>query len=328
MGTSTSTELAIRTRGVSKRYGSFWAVRDLDLEVPAGEIFALLGPNGAGKTTAVEILQGFRARTGGEVSVLGVDPARADAAWRARVGVVPQSTGAFNDLTVAETLTHFAGFYPAPSPVGEVLDVVGLTEQRDRRCSVMSGGQKRRLDVALGIIGDPELVFLDEPTTGLDPVGRRQTWGLVRALAERGRTVVLTTHYLDEAEALADRAGIIVRGVLAEIGTVADLGGRSEQPTGVRLRRTGTLSDASLPPLPDGTTVDVDEVRAGGTVELSTTAPTAVLAALLAWAAAAAVPELDGLNVRAPTLEDAYLALISDDAEPGPADGDLAEDAA
>lgn len=331
MGAATTSEPAIRTRGVSKRYGSSWAVRDLDLQVEVGEIFALLGPNGAGKTTVVEILQGFRARTGGEASVLGVDPARADAAWRTRVGVVPQSTGAFDDLSVAETLTHFAGFYPAPSPVGEVLEVVGLTEQRGRRCSVMSGGQKRRLDVALGVIGNPDLVFLDEPTTGLDPVGRRQTWDLVRALAERGRTVVLTTHYLDEAEALADRAGIIVRGILAGVGTVTELvamDGRSTRPTGVRFQRTGALCGAPLPLLPAGTTVDLDEVRPGGTVQLSTTAPSASLAALLAWAAAAAVPELAGLDVRAPTLEDAYLALVGDGTQPGTADPDPEQDAA
>ena len=313
MRTSTTTDQVIRTRRLSKRFGTSWAVRDLDLEVSRGEVFALLGPNGAGKTTAVEILEGFRSRSGGEASVLGVDPARADAAWRVKVGVVPQTTGAFDNLTVAETVAHFASFYPAPLRTDEAISVVGLDEQRRTKCSDMSGGQKRKLDVALGIIGDPELIFLDEPTTGLDPVARRQTWDLVRALTSRGRTTVLTTHYLEEAEQLADRAGIIVRGRLVEIGAVTDLGERSSAPSEVRFRRTGALSTAALPPLPTATSTQLDEVRPNGAVVLRTKTPTAVLATLVSWASAAGVAELHELNVRAPTLEDVYLTMIEDD---------------
>lgn len=307
-------EYAIRTHGMGKRYGSIHAVRELDLEVYRGEVYALLGPNGAGKTTSVEILEGFRSRTSGKAEVLGVDPANADAAWRARVGVVPQTTGAFDDLTVSEIVRHFASFYPAPLRPEEAIDLVGLREKARTKCADMSGGQKRRLDVALGIIGDPELIFLDEPTTGLDPVARRQAWDLVRMLAERGKTTVLTTHYLDEAEQLADRAGIIVRGTLVGVGTVADLGGRSTAASEVRFVRTGRLAGAALPPLP-GSTVCRDEAHEGGTVTLSTKTPTAAVATLTAWASAAEVAELHGLNVHPPTLEDIYLDLIADNAD-------------
>ena len=311
---ASAVDYAIRTRGLSMRYGSMWAVRDLELDVYRGEVYALLGPNGAGKTTSVEILEGFRKRTVGEASVLGVDPAQADARWRARVGVVPQSTGAFDDLTVAEIVGHFAGFYPAPLRPEDAIEVVGLGEQRDTRCVDMSGGQKRRLDVALGIVGDPELIFLDEPTTGLDPVARRQAWDLVRALATRGKTVVLTTHYLDEAEELADRAGIIARGTLVEVGTITELGGRSVAATQVSFQRTGSLAALALPPLPVGTEVGLDESHANGTIMLRTKTPTAVLAALTSWAAAVGVEELDGLRVQAPSLEDVYLSMIRDGA--------------
>ncbi len=183
------------------------AVRGIDLDVHKGEVFALLGPNGAGKTTTVEILEGIRSRSAGDVQVLGSDPAQDRRSWRARIGVVPQSTGVYLDLTVGEVIGHFAAFYPAPLPVAQVLDMVGLTEQRKKQTVALSGGQQRRLDVAVGVIGDPELIFLDEPTTGLDPVARREAWDLVRYFADRGKTTVLTTHYLDEAEALAQRAG-------------------------------------------------------------------------------------------------------------------------
>jgi ABC-2 type transport system ATP-binding protein len=190
---------------VRKSYGELEAVAGIDLEVSRGEVFAMLGPNGAGKTTTVEILEGYRLRNGGEVEVLGEDPARAGAAWRAQIGIVPQGTGAFEVLTVAELVHHFSHFYEHALDPDETIELVGLTEKRDSRLSTLSGGQQRRVDLALGIVGDPELVFLDEPTTGLDPQARRQVWALVERMTGFGKTVLLTTHYLDEAEALADR---------------------------------------------------------------------------------------------------------------------------
>ncbi len=219
-------------RDLRKRYGRRWALRGIDLEVEQGEILTLLGPNGAGKTTTVEILEGVRRRSGGEVAVLGQDPARDSRGLRARVGVVPQSTGAFLDLTPREVVSHFAVFYPAPLPVDHVMEIVGLASERDVQSSSLSGGQRRRLDIALGVIGDPELLFLDEPTTGLDPQARRATWEMIGRFAERGKTIVLTTHYLDEAEALADRAAVIIGGRIVKIGPVGELGdGVTTPPT-------------------------------------------------------------------------------------------------
>ncbi len=195
----------VRVRGLTKSYAGQPAVTGVDLDIAAGEIFALLGPNGAGKTTTVEILEGFRDRDGGEVSVLGHDPARPDRGWRARLGIVLQSTGETGELTVSELVRHFAGFYPRPRDPDEVIEMVGLTAKSGSRAGSLSGGQRRRLDVALGIVGDPELLFLDEPTTGFDPQARRTFWDLLRRLREGGTTMLLTTHYLDEAEHLADR---------------------------------------------------------------------------------------------------------------------------
>jgi ABC-2 type transport system ATP-binding protein len=227
------TVTAIRARELRKTYQdgerrSVAALDGVDLDVRVGEIFALLGPNGAGKTTATEIFEGFRERDqgSGELSVLGTDPGRADAAWRQRIGIVLQEAGGFDLLSVEEVLRNFAGYYRAPRPVDEVLAAVGLTEKRRSRAGLLSGGQRRRLDVALGILGDPDLLFLDEPTTGFDPEVRRQFWDLVQGLRASGTTILLTTHYLDEAEQLADRVGVINRGRMVDVDTPAGLGGR------------------------------------------------------------------------------------------------------
>ena len=213
-----------------KKYGQTQAVNGLDLEIEQGEIFALLGPNGAGKTTTVEILEGFRHRDSGDVKVLGFDPATkgsAGQAWRDRIGIVLQSTQDAGDLTVYESVSHFATYYKNPKDAREVIELVGLTEKSDALGRTLSGGQRRRLDVALGIIGSPELIFLDEPTTGFDPEARRAFWNLIRRLRDEGATIVLTTHYLDEAEALADRVAVIIRGQIVEIAPPAELGGRA-----------------------------------------------------------------------------------------------------
>ncbi|PKW09360.1 ABC-2 type transport system ATP-binding protein [Streptomyces sp. 1222.5] len=297
----------VSVRGLSKQYGEVHAVRDLNLDIHQGEVFALLGPNGAGKTTTVDILTGVQRRTGGEVRVLGHDPAEDPREWRAKIGVVPQTTGAYADLTVREVVAHFAAMYPAPLPVGEVLDMVGLGGHHTKQAAALSGGQQRRLDVAVGVIGDPELIFLDEPTTGLDPVARREAWELVRYFADRGRTTVLTTHYLDEAEELAQRAGVVIGGRLVECGPLASLGGRDTTPANVTFRRCALLADLDLPALPPGTEV-VPGVA--GTLTLRTPVPSQVLGVLLAWAREAGVTELAELRVHRPTLEEIYLNLI------------------
>jgi len=230
---------AIEVRGLRKTYKGHEAVRGIDLTVTRGEVFALLGPNGAGKTTTVEILEGHRKRTGGAVTVLGDDPGTAGRAWRARIGVVLQDTDDAADLTVTEMVKHIAGLYADPRPVAEVIDLVGLTEKRDSRIQALSGGQRRRVDVALGIVGRPELVFLDEPTTGFDPAARRQFWDLIRALAAEGTTILLTTHYLEEAEALADRLAVLAGGQIVAEGTPATLGGRAQAGAKVAWRENG-----------------------------------------------------------------------------------------
>jgi ABC-2 type transport system ATP-binding protein len=276
-------ETAISVRGLRKWYGGRPAVDGLDLDVRRGEVFALLGPNGAGKTTTVEILEGFRRRDGGEVRVLGVDPEREDPAWRARIGIVLQGTGEFDELTVSEVVTHFANFYPTPDDPAEVIARVGLADKARSRTHSLSGGQKRRLDVALGIIGRPELLFLDEPTTGFDPEARREFWELIRNLADSGTTILLTTHYLDEAEALADRVGVIARGRLVEVAPPDQLGGRDTTLATVSWRT------------PDGTVERVESAT-----------PTAVVSEL----AARFGGEVPGLTVTRPTLEDIYLRMI------------------
>ncbi len=292
---------AISVRGLRKSYGSLDAVRGVDIEIEEGEVFALLGPNGAGKTTTVEILEGHRRRDAGEVSVLGHDPARADRAFFQRIGIVLQSTGVNQYLTVGEIVEQFRGFYPRSRPLDEILELVGLTEKRDERVRRLSGGQQRRLDVAIGLAGDPDLLFLDEPTTGFDPAARRGAWEMVRGLKELGKTILLTTHYMDEAQALADRVAIIAAGRIVAEGPPSTLTGRSRRVTLIRFRLP-----PKAPALPRAIKAMATESAAG--FEIRTERPTATLHELTGWAIAKKVP-LDGLEVARPTLEDVYLEL-------------------
>jgi ABC-2 type transport system ATP-binding protein len=296
----------IEVSGLVKRYGSKEVVQSLDLEVRAGEVFAMLGPNGAGKTTTVEILQGLRLRTAGQVSVLGIDPEDWPRWWRDRVGIVPQSTGAFDDLRVREVVAHFAHFYAKPLPVAEVIELVGLEEKADAPCRELSGGQKRRVDVALAIVGDPELIFLDEPTTGLDPEVRREAWGLIESFRARGKTTLLTTHYLDEAEALADRVGIVAAGRIVATGDPASIGGRDASQSVISFTRTGSLAQSSLPDLGPGCEVATETSR----VVVTSPRPSATVVHLVEWARALGVDELPSLSVHHPTLEDTYFRLL------------------
>ncbi|HEY5475822.1 MAG TPA: ABC transporter ATP-binding protein [Tepidiformaceae bacterium] len=293
----------IRVSGLRKSYGELEALAGVDLDIEAGEVFSLLGPNGAGKTTLVEILEGYRKRTSGEATVLGIDPGDGDRRWRARVGIVLQNSTAFDMLTVEEIVSHFATFYPDPLEPRQVIDMVGLGDKRTSRCIALSGGQKRRVEVALGIVGNPELIFLDEPTTGLDPMGRRQLWEVVRQFTALKKTVVLTTHYLDEAEALADRVGVMMAGKLAAVAPPHEIGGRERALARVTFIQEGKLAGQALPAIP-GITVD------GEVVTLSTEAPTAAVVALEAWAGALGAAELPGLSVTRPSLEDVYLAMV------------------
>ncbi|GLZ34359.1 ABC transporter [Lentzea sp. NBRC 105346] len=272
---------AIRVRGLRKAYKDHQAVDGVDLDVERGEVFAVLGPNGAGKTTTVEILEGHRRRDAGEVHVLGDDPGKAGRTWRSRIGIVLQTATDAAELTVAESVRHFAKYYADPRQPDEVIELVGLTEKAKSRVRTLSGGQRRRLDVALGIIGRPELVFLDEPTTGFDPEARRHFWTLIRKLAAEGTTILLTTHYLDEAEALADRVAVLAKGRIVAEGTPATLGGRHSADATVRW---------------------TDD---RGPHEISTSEPTKVIAEL------AKHGELAELTVSRPTLEDVYLELIA-----------------
>ena len=292
-------EPAISVRGLRKAYGPNEAVRGIDLDVSAGEVFALLGPNGAGKTTTVEILEGYRHRDAGDVSVLGTDPWHANRAFRERVGLVLQSTSVAAYLTVEETVEQYRGYYTSPRPLGEILDVVGLNEQRDVRANRLSGGQQRRLDVAVGLAGDPELLFLDEPTTGFDPGARRNAWDLITNLKALGKTVLLTTHYMDEAEHLADRVAIIVRGQVVAEGAPRDLA-TGEHAAVIRFAVAGTA-----PPLPAAISA---HRHANGLLEVETELPTSVLHELTSWAVANSI-ELEGLTVARASLEETYLRL-------------------
>jgi ABC-2 type transport system ATP-binding protein len=302
------TERVIDVRGLRKSYGDVAAVRGIDLHVDRGEVFALLGPNGAGKTTTVEILEGYRERTDGEISVLGHDPARAGAELKRRVGIVLQSTGVDPYLTVRETVDLYAGYYPSPRDIDEVIDLVGLVEKRSTRVSKLSGGQQRRLDVAIALAGDPELLFLDEPTTGFDPNARRHAWEVVKNLADIGKTIFLTTHFMDEAQYLASRAAVIREGEIVAEGSPGTLGGRDRMQARVRFR----VPDGQAPP-PDleGATTLVD-----GTLELRTDDTTKTVHDLTAWALGRGF-SFDGLEVTQPSLEDVYLELTGGEESEG-----------
>ncbi|MEM8922975.1 MAG: ABC transporter ATP-binding protein [Actinomycetota bacterium] len=300
---------AINVEGLTKSYGSVEAVRGVDLRVDEGEIVAFLGHNGAGKTTTVEILEGFRTRSSGAVDVLGVDPARAGATWRQRLGIVLQESEPMPELTAGETLALYAGYYEHSLPVDEVLSMVGLAESAGQRAGKLSGGQKRRLDLGLALIGDPELIFLDEPTTGFDPSARREAWEMIANLRSLGRTVLLTTHYMDEAEYLADRIIVIDGGLIVANGTADDL-----------RRQVGLLPTISWATdgadLPDG----LDPSVADGRATITTDDLVDRLHRLTSWAMEHGV-ELDDLRVRQPSLEDVYLSLTThDEATPSSAE--------
>jgi len=296
----------ISVRNLRKEYGSVRALAGMDLDIEHGEVFAMLGPNGAGKTTLIEILEGYRRRSGGDATVLGMDPARGDRSWRARLGIVLQTTYTFAELTVEEVVDHFRGFYSDPLPLDALISLAGLDEKRRARCGTLSGGQQRRVDLAIGIAGDPELIFLDEPTTGFDPEARRHTWDVVRGFAQLGKTILLTTHYLDEAEALADRVGVIVAGAFLAVAPPQELGGRAQEKTRVRFELTPALAARSLPELPGETHRD------GASATIITDAPTAVVAALTQWVRTAGAEEIPGLTITRPSLEDVYLQMTGD----------------
>jgi len=280
---------AISVRDLRKSYGTDEALRGISFEIEEGEVFGLLGPNGAGKTTTIEILEGYRTRDGGDVEVLGFDPERAGSAFRERIGVVLQQSQLWPNLTVTETHRMFAGYYEHPRKVDEVIVLVGLAEKRDARVKTLSGGQKRRLDLGVALVGDPDLVFLDEPTTGFDPAARRAAWDMIRSLRSLGKTILLTTHYLDEAEQLADRLAVLREGVIIREGTPAELTAGSNE-TEVRYREDGQ------------------------DVVVRTTEPTKLLQRLTTEALAEG-RELEGLSVRRPTLEDVYLSLTAEHEE-------------
>jgi ABC-2 type transport system ATP-binding protein len=302
-------EIAIRVRGLRKSYGGTEAVRGIDLDVRSGEIFAFLGPNGAGKTTTVEILEGFRAADAGEVSVLGRDPATAPSAWRERIGIVLQESAAEVELTVRECLELYAGLYTSPRPIPETLALVGLEGEEGKLVSRLSGGQGRRLDVALALIGDPELIFLDEPTTGFDPAARRVAWQMLAGLRELGKTIFLTTHYMEEAERLADRIAVIADGRIVDVGSPRTIGRRDHAASEIAF----TLPTAVDPgQMPDELVDLLAAVERDRRVTLHSADPLADLERLAAWA----LPRgfgLEDLEVRRPTLEDVYLKLTTNE---------------
>jgi ABC-2 type transport system ATP-binding protein len=301
-------ETVVEVEGLRKRYGQVKAVSGISFSVARGEIYAIVGPNGAGKTTTVEILEGFRSRGAGDVVVLGFDPAGRPRGLRRRLGVVLQECAVESNLTVREVLTRNAGYYPSPRPVDEVVELVGLVEKADSRVAKLSGGQQRRLDVGLGIIGSPELVFLDEPTTGFDPSARRGAWDLIRSLSRDGTTVILTTHYMDEAEALADRVAVIAQGKLVAEGPPATLGGRDVGEVRIRFRLPSGAAGVELP---------VGARPVGDSWEISTVDEVDVLYRLTGWSINTGVPLL-GLSVTRLTLEEVYLRLVSSTAAPAP----------
>ncbi len=297
-------EPSIDVRGLRCSYGANEAIKGIDLQINPGEIFALLGPNGAGKTTTVEILEGFRARSGGEAHVLGVDPARAGAGWRARIGVVLQESQPEPELTVRECLALYAGYYEQPRDVDETLALVGLIELSSRRCEHLSGGERRRLDVALALIGDPELVFLDEPTTGFDPAARRAAWELVLGLRDLGKTIVLATHYMEEAERLADRIAVICEGEIVATGTPQTLGARELMDASISFTLPQGVLVSELPLALEAPAVDTSDV-----VRISAADPVSSLFVLTRWAVERDLT-LPDLELRRPSLEDVYLQLL------------------
>ncbi len=291
---------AVEVRGLVKKYDDLTAVAGLDLTIEEGEVFALLGPNGAGKSTTVEILEGHRTPTSGSVSVLGMDPQSSGRVFRERIGIVLQDQAIEKELTVRESLSIYGALYPRRRAVKELIEIVGLGEKADVRIKTLSGGQKRRLELALGLVGDPDLLFLDEPTTGFDPSARRQAWTIVENLRSLGKTILLTTHYMDEAQQLADRVAVISRGQIVAEGTPDTLGGRQTRTTRIVFR------------VPSGPVVLPAELEASsgddGTIELESTDPTADLHTLTSWAIGRGIT-LEGLTVDRPNLEDIYLDL-------------------
>jgi ABC-2 type transport system ATP-binding protein len=293
----------IEVTGLTKDYGDVQAVCGIDLQIDRGEVFALLGPNGAGKSTTVEILEGHRTKTAGQVSVLGYDPTSRERSFRERIGIVLQETAVEEQLTVAEAISIYGGMYPRQRNTDEIIEIVGLSEKRNARIKTLSGGQRRRLELALGIVGDPELIFLDEPTTGFDPSARRQAWGIVENLTSLGKTVLLTTHYMDEAQVLADRLAVMANGSIVAEGTPESLGGREASATVITFQSTGS----SL----DGLPVDGAVLAENGRVTVTSDSPTRTVHAITGWAIERGI-ELVDLTISRPSLEDVYIRLTED----------------
>ncbi len=297
-----SDPVVISVKGLVKRYGDHAAVDGIDFEVRQGEVFAMLGPNGAGKTTTLEMLEGYRPRDSGTVEVLGVDPEQANLGWRSRIGLVLQECQMPAELTVFELVDRYAGYYPQSRDVDETVRLVGLADKRDARTGRLSGGQQRRLDVALALVGDPELVFLDEPTTGFDPAARRAAWSMIENLRDLGKTVLLTTHYMDEAEELADRIAILVDGRITAEGTPTTIGGRDQAQVHIRFRAPSSFDPAAFTHVTARPEDDFLVITAADA--------TATLGQLLDWARREQ-EDLSGLEVRRPSLEDIYLTLAA-----------------
>jgi ABC-2 type transport system ATP-binding protein len=310
---ATEAECAIEVVALSKRYGDLQAVASVSFEVRMGEVFCLLGPNGAGKTTTVEILEGYRARSSGEVAVLGMDPARGERELRERVGIVLQSCGVQSELTISELLEMYGRYHARSVPADELLDMVELDAKRDTRASELSGGQRRRLDLALGLVGDPDLVFLDEPTTGFDPAARRHAWSTIRRLCLLGKTIFLTTHFMDEAQYLADRVAVMRSGRIIATGRPDEIGGRDQRPTEIRFLAPPHIGLPDLPDLPAGH-AEMD----GELVLVTSTQGITATHVITSWALERGI-DLERFSVAQPTLEDIYLELTGDEQPEGEA---------